>query len=213
MSPEPMRLTVISDYICPWCYIVTTRVARMEAEYLVEVVWWPFELHPETPKEGVRVEALIARRGEAYEAHRRRLKEYAAEVGVQLASNRVVANSHRALELAEFARGRGCFKQVHDALFRAYFVEAQDIGDPAVLLGIAAGAGLDPAEFERSMARGEFAGLVDRATAEARQRGFTSTPTIIFGDRTFVPGAQDWDVYENVLTRLGVPRRGPTTTA
>lgn len=179
----------------------------MEREYEVDLVWWPFELHPETPREGVAAEDLVARRGQAYEAHRERLKAIAAEVGLPLASNRVVANSHRALELAEIARERDAFRPVHDALFTAYFAEGRDIGDESVLLDIAREAGLDPVDVEQELASGEYAQRVDEATAVAREKGFGATPTIIFGDGAYIPGAQDWQVYETVLARLGARRR------
>jgi predicted DsbA family dithiol-disulfide isomerase len=178
----------------------------MEQEFSLDVTWWPFELHPETPVEGRHVDDLIApsRRTDEY---RSMLKQYAADAGLTLASNRWIANSHRALELAEFARDRGKFDEVHEALFRAYFGEARNIGDLDVLLEIATECGLDENEFAAEMLAGGYAGLVDRATATARQGGFTSTPTMIFGDQMMIPGAQDMTVYRDVLRRLGAEPR------
>jgi predicted DsbA family dithiol-disulfide isomerase len=201
-----MKVTVISDYICPWCYIGARRVAEFEREFDVDIQWWPFELHPETPKEGKDITGMVERRGAAYRDH---LKEYAAEAGITLASNRRLANSHRALELAEFARDRAKFRPVHDALFRAYFEEGRDIGDPAVLGEIAAAAGLDPEEFRFECLIGRYADLVDRTSALAREKGFTSTPTMIFDDRFVLSGAQDTVVYADVLKRLGAEPRHP----
>lgn len=181
-------------------------MAQIEEEFDVTVTWWPFELHPETPVEGRHIDEMVApsRRSDEY---RSMLKQYAADAGLPLASNRWVANSHRALELGEFARERGAFEAVHDALFRACWAEGKNIGDPDVLLEIAAEAGLDGREWTATTLMGEYAGLVDRATAAARQAGFTSTPTMIFGDKFMIPGAQDITVYRDVLTRLGVARR------
>jgi predicted DsbA family dithiol-disulfide isomerase len=201
-----MKVTVISDYVCPWCYIGSRRVADFEREFEVDVTWWPFELHPETPPEGRSVEAMVVRRGSAYADH---LKEFAAEAGITLKSNRWLANSHRALELAEFARDRGRFREVHEALFRACFEEARNIGDAAVLEEIAREAGLDPEEFRFETLIGRYAELVDKATAMARQKGVTSTPTIIFDDRFVLTGAQDANVYADVLKRLGAAPRHP----
>jgi predicted DsbA family dithiol-disulfide isomerase len=181
-------------------------VAQFAGEYHVAVTWWPFELHPETPPEGRDLTALVERRGSEYRDH---LRAYAADAGITLASNRHLSNSHRALELAEFARDRGQFEAVHDALFRVYFEETRDIGDLDILLGIASEAGLDAEEFRFETLIGRYASLVDTTTATARQKGVTSTPTMIFDDRFVLTGAQDIDTYRSVLERLGAVPRYP----
>jgi predicted DsbA family dithiol-disulfide isomerase len=181
-------------------------VAQFAGEFHVEVSWWPFELHPETPPEGRDLTAMVERRGQQYRDH---LKSYAAEAGITLASNRRLSNSHRALELAEFARDRGQFEAVHDALFRAYFEQARDIGDVEELLAIAEECGLDAAEFRFETLIGRYAGLVDETTSIARSKGVTSTPTMIFDDRFVLAGAQDAETYRSVLERLGAVPRYP----
>lgn len=181
-------------------------MAQFQELFHVSVTWWPFELHPETPPGGRHVDEIIApsRRTQEYRDH---LKAYAREAGIELASNRIVANSHRALEFAEFARDRGRFDDAHEALFRAYFVEARNIGDPEVLAELATELGLDADEWRTEVALGRYAALIDYATAHARQQGATSTPTMIFDDRFVLTGAQDLDVYINVLERLGARRK------
>src|SRR5688572_9829526 len=142
----------------------------------LDVAWWPYELHTETPREGRSIIEMVNRRGREYADH---LKAYAAEAGITLASNRWLSNSHRSLELAEFARDRGRFAVIHDALFRAYFEEGKDIGDVDVLCEIAAAAGLEADEFRVETLVGRYAELVDTTTKLAREKGFTSTPTMI----------------------------------
>lgn len=181
-------------------------MAQFSDEFHVDVTWWPFELHPETPPEGRDLTALVERRGSEYRDH---LRSYAAEAGITLASNRHLSNSHRSLELAEFARDRGKFDVVHDALFKVYFEDARDVGDLDVLLHVAADAGLDPEEFRFETLIGRYAALVDQATATAREKGVTSTPTMIFDDRFVLTGAQDMDTYRSVLERLGAIPRFP----
>lgn len=185
-------------------------MAQFQREFEVAVTWWPFELHPETPAEGRDVDELLRRtgRGRAYSDH---LRAYAADAGITLASNRWLANSHRALEFAEFARDRGQFEAAHEALFRAYFEEKKDIGDIDVLCELATGCGLDAREFRAEAVVGRYSELIDQTTAIARQKGVTSTPTMIFDDRVVVTGAQDYLVYEDLLRRLGARRRGEAT--
>jgi predicted DsbA family dithiol-disulfide isomerase len=181
-------------------------VAQFQELFDVSVTWWPFELHPETPPEGRNVDEIIApsRRTEQYREH---LKAVARDAGIPLASNRIVANSHRSLEFAEFARDRGKFDEAHEALFHAYFGEARDIGNVDVLADIATAIGLDVDEWRTEVALGRYAALIDQATAIARQQGCSSTPTMIFDDRFVLSGAQDLDVYVNVLERLGARRK------
>ncbi|MEX0781066.1 MAG: DsbA family protein [Dehalococcoidia bacterium] len=182
------------------------RVAQFAGEFHVAVNWWPFELHPETPPEGRDLTALVERRGSEYRDH---LRSYAIEAGITLASNRHLSNSHRALELAEFARDRGQFEAVHEALFKEYFEGARDIGDLDVLMDIARSAGLDPEEFRFETLIGRYASLVDQTTSTARAKGVTSTPTMIFDDRFVLTGAQDIETYRSVLERLGAIPRYP----
>ncbi len=181
-------------------------MAQFEREYNVAVSWWPFELHPETPPEGRNVDEILRRtgRGREYSDH---LKAYAAESGIIMPSNRRVVNSHRALELAEFARDRGRFAEVHEALFRAYCEERRDISDIDVLLEIAASCGLDGDEFGFEILLGRYAELIDKTTRLAREKGVTSTPTMIFDDRFVMTGAQDYLVYQDILKRLGAGLR------
>lgn len=186
--------------------IAARRVAEFQREFEVDVTWWPFELHPETPREGRDISGFVDRRGREYADH---LRSLAAEAGVTLASNRRLSNSHRALELSEFARDRDRFGAVHEALFTAYFEEARDIGDLDVLCKIATAAGLDADEFRVEVLVGRYAGLVDETTAIARKKGYVSTPTIIFDERFVVTGAQDMTVYRDVLHRLGAELRHP----
>jgi len=183
-------------------------VAQFEREFNVAVSWWPFELHPETPPEGRDVDELLRRtgRGRDYSDH---LRAYAAEAGITLSSNRWLANSHRALELAEFARDNGQFEHVHNALFEAYFERQRDIGDVDVLCAIAAECGLDAARFRAEILLGRYAELIDKSTAVARQQSVTGTPTIIFDDRVVVTGAQDYLVYQDLLRRIGAELRDP----
>lgn len=181
-------------------------MAEFEREFEVEVSWWPFELHPETPSQGRSLDGLVSRRGPEYAEH---LKAYAEEAGITLKSNRWLSNSHRCLELAEFARDRGAFGPVHDALFAAYFEEGRDIGDVDVLCDIATAHGLDAAEFKVELMVGRYAALIDETTAIARKKGVQSTPTIIIDDRFVITGAQDANVYADVLRRMGAEPRHP----
>jgi predicted DsbA family dithiol-disulfide isomerase len=214
MSDAHVRVTVVSDYICPWCYVGMARIERLQCEFEIDVEWRPFELHPEVPAQGiVRGERPPSpRREAAYQ----QLGALAQEAGLPFARAERTPNSHRALEAAEFAREHGAFDAYHHALFDAYFGHGRDIGDIDVLAELATACGLDAGALREAIASQRYARLIDERTAEARAEGITGTPTVIFesGDRRFpVAGAQDYDVFAHIAERFGAPRRTQVGTA
>lgn len=188
-------------------------MATIETEFELDVSWWPYELHPETPAAGAELGDVVSG-SPLTRQYRDHLKEYAASAGIELASRDRISNSHRALELSEFAKDHGRFEEIHNRLFVAYFEEGLDIGDEGVLEGIAGEAGLDLDAWRFETALGRYGSLIDQSTALARQKGFTSTPTMILDNRFMIPGAQDELVYRDVLKRMGAsPRDGESHNA
>lgn len=124
----------------------------------------------------------------------------------------VIANSRLSLEAAEFARDAGpeAFDRFHIALFREYFEHDRNIGDLDVLVAIAEEEGLDGAALREALTDRRYLSRVDEGIQWAVEHGLTSTPAFIFeADRLYgVIGAQEYPVFESVMERLGVPRRG-----
>ena len=182
----------------------------MVREFAVEVEWVPFELHPDTPPEGrVRETAQRSTSSGVGSGVREHLRALAEEAGLPMQANTVSANAHKSLEAAEWARdqGREVFEQVHAALFRAYFGEARNISTTDQVVAALAPLGLETASLRAALAEGRYSERVDEYTRLARENGISSTPTFILEDRYVVRGAQEYAVFEDVLTRLGVPRR------
>jgi len=122
----------------------------------------------------------------------------------------LVANSRLALEASEYVReaAPAAFGQFHRAVFRAYFQHGRNIGDPAVLVEVATTCDLNGGELRATLDEHRYRDLVDEKIQRAAANGHTSTPTFLFGDRFAVVGAQEYEFFELVLRRLGVPRRG-----
>ncbi len=182
------------------------RAERLEREFDLDVVWRPFELHPEIPESGVE-RGERRPRPEGYVSPIRALAE---EEGLPYAPSRHTPNSHRALEAAEFAREHGAYAPFHRALFEAYFGRGEDIGDVGVLDKLATDGGLDAAAMEEALASGRYTALVNELTEESRQQGITGTPTYVFesGERRFpLVGAQDYAVFQNIAQRMGAKMR------
>src|SRR5687767_954650 len=133
--PIPIKLEVFTDFVCPWCYLNTPRVARLSQEFNLDVQWLYFPLHPETPKEGLLLSELFAGRNFDLEAAHARLKGLMTAEGLQFNQRTHTFNSRLAQELAK------AFDAVRDPLYKAYFGQARNIGDVEVLVDIAQSVG------------------------------------------------------------------------
>ncbi|HYC14123.1 MAG TPA: DsbA family oxidoreductase, partial [Stellaceae bacterium] len=146
-----MRIDVVSDVICPWCFIGKRRLARaldQRSELAAEIVWHPFQLNPDMPPEGMARERYIAAKfGGGQHADRiyRNVTEVGTAVGIPFHFDRIkiTPNTRDAHRLIRHASEAGSAEPVVEALFNAYFVEGRDIGDRATLSEIAGEAGLD----------------------------------------------------------------------
>ncbi len=205
-----VKLDILSDPICPWCYIGKTNLDRaleQVGDHPFEIEWHPFQLNPEMPAGGMdRREYLEHKFGGREGA----LKAYAPVVeaaeaagleldfaGIQRTPNTL--NAHRLIHWAGY---EGRQTPVVSALFRAYFKEARDIGDLDVLADIADGAGLDAAMMRKLLQGDADADDIRARDAWARERGVTGVPTFIVGQRHAVPGAQPADLWVKVIKEL-----------
>jgi predicted DsbA family dithiol-disulfide isomerase len=116
----------------------------------------------------------------------------------------LVPNSRKALVLAEFARAKGRFGEIHPRLFEAYWVKGRDIGSDDVLVDVADEAGLDRAEVVHALADPAAAlAAIELETREVVGHGVTGVPAWVVDERFLVPGAQPHEVFERVLEGLG----------
>jgi predicted DsbA family dithiol-disulfide isomerase len=205
-----LTIAVFSDVICPWCYLGKRRLEsaldRLGLRESTKVTWLPFELNPTMPPEGMaRLDYREAKFGLAksiqLDAQMTALGE--AE-GVAFAFGRQTRtpSTRRAHKLIAHATRMGNADPVVEALFRAYFEEARDIGDGRVLADIAADAGLDR---EAALAAMEDE-LLDRQVAdleaEAGQSGVSGVPFFIIDGQWAISGAQPAEQWVEALTQL-----------
>ena len=162
----------------------------------MEDTWVSYEIHPETPPEGVLLERLFGpgiRQGQ--ESQRRRC----AELDLPFEGPRFLSNSRMVIEASEFARDAGKHPLFHRAALAAYFARSQDIGDVDILSGLAADIGLDTAALRQELAAGRYAGRRTAAHDEACGLGITGVPTFIFAAGARVVGAQPLDEFRRLL--------------
>jgi predicted DsbA family dithiol-disulfide isomerase len=180
-----LPVDVISDVICPWCFIGKRRlekaVVAFDRQHEVRVRWLPFQLHPAMPKEGIGRREYRTRKFGSWE----RSQELDARVvtvgqteGIDFAFDRMkrtpnTLDAHRLVGLAERQGVQGA---VVEALFRAYVTDGRDISDRRTLLDVAAGAGLDRHGAEATLNSDDGLGAIKGAEALARRFGVDGVP-------------------------------------
>ncbi len=167
---------------------------------MVRVAWVPFELHPETPVEGVPRETYFGR-ARSEQMHNR-LRLVAEEVGLSMEPRDVIINSRRALGAAEFAREHGKFEEMHNALFKAHWERTAKLDNVDDLVRIGAGIGLDGDDLRRAIEQGRYEQLIDDSRHEAESVGINAIPAHVFGRRYLIVGAQPYEAFRRVVDRL-----------
>ena len=161
-----------------------------------------FPLHPETPQEGRSLEELFAGRNVDMEAMYTRMKGLMDEEGLPYGKRSHTYNSRLAQELGKWADTQPGGEAIHDALYRAYFVDAVNVGDVDALLTIAGDVGLDVYAAREVLQSRSFSEAVDADWDLSRRYGVTGVPTFVAA-QTAVVGAQPYEVLENFLQEAG----------
>ncbi len=135
------------------------------------------------------------------------LTRLSAQVGLELQRHQRLINSRPALQAAEFARAAGLFAPMHRALFDAYWLEGRDVSDMPVLREIGTRVGLDVDAMEAAIKADTYGDYLDTRRTEALDLMISGIPAHVIADRYLVMGAQPYEVFEQVMTRLDTPRR------
>jgi predicted DsbA family dithiol-disulfide isomerase len=174
------------------------RIQRLQKDHGVTVKFVHFPLHPDTPPEGRSLEALFAGRGYDTAKMQAQMRARMAAEGLPYGNRTMTYNSRLAQELASWAEPQPGGEAIHDALFRAYFVDGKNIGDNAVLLEIVRNIGLDEAKAREVIEKRTHKAAVDADWEKSRRYGVTGVPTFVVGDRGVV-GAQPYEALEQLV--------------
>jgi predicted DsbA family dithiol-disulfide isomerase len=179
---------------------VTAEQARREFD--ADVVWLPFDLHPEYPPEGIPLAELHRRYGIGL-GERDPLRDRFAADGLDYNRPEIVPNTRLALRLSELARERGLHQPFHDRLMDAYWSEATNIADPDELRRLAAEVGLLAEDVERVIAEpAAYLDLVEDSTRQALSIGINAVPAFVLDRRLIVLGAQPLEVFRRAFAQL-----------
>jgi predicted DsbA family dithiol-disulfide isomerase len=174
------------------------RIERLRREHGVRIKWVHFPLHPDTPQAGRSLDELFAGRGYDVPKMQAQMRARMTAEGLPYGDRKMTFNSRLAQELGAWADTRPGGEAIHDALFRAYFVDGRNIGDPAVLVGIAASVGLPAGEARGVIEKRTYQAAVDADWEKSRRYGVTGVPTFVAGN-SGVAGAQPYEVLEQLV--------------
>lgn len=203
---SPLRVKIVSDVVCPWCLIGTRRLElALEAAGAADadVEFRPFLLDPSTPPEGEDLRGRLRRKYGNPDAMFARVEAAARQSGIDLDFSRVrrAVSTLRAHTLLRHARPRGTQVALAKALFGAYFLDGQDVSDPALLAPLASRHGFDEAEAARLMGDQAELERTRREADEAARAGVSGVPFTVFGGRYAVAGAQPIEVFRQAIER------------
>ena len=205
-----IKLDILSDPICPWCYIGKANLDRaLEAhpDHPFQIEWHPFQLNPDMPEGGMDrreyLETKFGGKDQAVQVYSR-IADAAEAAGLDIDFGAIARtpNTINAHRLIHWAGLEGRQTPVVAALFRAYFKDGRDIGDVDVLADIADSVGLDAAMIRKLMAGDSDLEDIRKRDAWAREKGVTGVPTFIVGQQHAVPGAQPPELWARVIGEL-----------
>ncbi len=205
-----MRIDIVADFVCPWCYVGRRRLAIALAQrpaVQAEIHWHPFELNPEIPPAGVPRERWWQARFGSSERLAEMLGQLVAigldlDIDFDFTAIEMQPNTRLAHELMHLATRHGCADDLAEALFAAHFSRGQPLGHPETLAGLAQDLGLPQDEIESTLGGRHDAETVSQHLQQVREAGVTSVPNSILDGRHAFSGAQEPPFLLQVLDRL-----------
>lgn len=205
-----VKLDILSDPICPWCYIGKSyldRALEAEGDHPFEIEWHPFQLNPTMPRDGMDRRAYLEQKfggkDGAVKAYAP-VVENAKKAGLDINFEGILRtpNTLDAHRVIHWAGIEGLQTRVVNALFKGYFVDGRDIGDHETLADIADSAGMDAAVVQKLLATDEDVENIKKRDAHSREMGVNSVPTFVVANQHAVPGAQPPELWRKVISDI-----------
>ena len=207
---QPVRIDVVSDVVCPWCFIGKHRLEKalaLRPDIPVEVHWRPYFLNDWIPREGIsREQYLTTKFGspERYKGIAQRVTAAAAEEGLTYASDKMkrqpnTLDCHR---LIRWAETEGKAAEMKQKLMDLYFTQGADLTDRETLVQAAASVGLDAKTVREGLASDQDVAEIEREALSAKEAGIEGVPCFIFGGKFAVSGAQSPEYLAEAIDRM-----------
>ena len=206
---DTVSVDIVADLVCPWCWLGKRNwdaARKLVPDIPVETVWRPYQLDPDLPRAGRPYRDYMKAKfsgenTERWTQMRTYLEQAAPAAGIEFCFDAIpvrpnTLNAHRILR---WAAGQGVVDKAAEGLFRAFFADGQDIGDPQVLSQIAGAAGLDPELTAELLTSDQDEASIREEEAFFRKLGVTGVPTYIFNGRFAVSGAQEPQILADAI--------------
>jgi predicted DsbA family dithiol-disulfide isomerase len=207
---QPVRIDVVSDIVCPWCFIGKHRLEKaiaLNPDIPVEVRWRPYFLNDWIPREGIsREQYLTTKFGspERYKGIAQRVSAAAAAEGLTYAMDKISRqpNTLDAHRLIRWADEIGKAAEMKQRLMDLYFTEGADLTNHAVLAQAAADIGLDAEATRKALASDKDVAEIEREALSAKEAGIDGVPCFIFGGKFAISGAQAPEYLAEAIERM-----------
>ena len=211
-NQQPVRIDVVSDVVCPWCFIGKRRLEKaiaLQPEIPVEIHWRPYFLNDWIPREGIsREEYLTTKFGspERYKGIAQRVSTAAAAEGLTYAIDKISRqpNTLDAHRLIRWAGETGKAAEMKQKLMDLYFTAGADLTNSAVLVQAATDLGLDADTIRKALASDKDVAAVEREALSAKEAGIEGVPCFIFGGKFAISGAQAPEYLAEAIERAAV---------
>lgn len=205
-----MQIDVISDPVCPWCYIGKRRLeraVRLRPHISFEIRWRPFQLDPATPPEGYDRKTYIEQKfgsSDRVKPIQTALLQAGESEGIAFAFDKITRtpNTINAHRLIRWAHSLGVQGDIVEGLFRGYFVDGMDIGQIKILAQIGDAAGMDGELVEELLSSDTDIESVEQQDSMARKFGVQGVPSFFMGGKTLITGAEDAETLAQIIDRV-----------
>jgi predicted DsbA family dithiol-disulfide isomerase len=213
MTKPTIKVDVISDVVCPWCYIGKRRLEKalnkLDSEYTFEVTYHPFELNPSIPESGINQKQYLSQKfggEERYEKITAHVTQVAAEEGITFNFHKqaVSPNTRSAHRIIQLAKHVNLQTEVKEAFMKAYFTDGVDLSKNENLITCATQAGMESNIVEQLLASDMGVAEVIQAEKEIQQLGITGVPFYIINNKYGLSGAQPPDAFIEVIQKAAL---------
>ena len=212
MLKPKIKISVVSDIVCPWCYIGKRRlekaIDKLSDKFDFEIEYFPFELNPQMPAQGVDQKQYLTDKfgsEDHYEQITGRTTAAAAEEGLKFdfASQKISPNTRNAHRLVQLAKEDNKHLELVEALFKAYFTEGVDLSKPENLVRLAVSVGMDQSKVEQFLNSDTGVAEVEIAEHELQKLGISGVPFYIIDNKYGISGAQASESFIKAFEEIG----------
>jgi predicted DsbA family dithiol-disulfide isomerase len=197
MQSMPLRLDVWTDYICPFCFLATCRLEKLQEHEPMVIHWRAFMLRPPgSPPQSAQTRAMVE------QEHAYVKEQIQAEFGFDLHPGPIGISTYAAHLATKYAEAQGKGDAFHAAVMNAYWREGQSVDDKKLLKHIATQIGLPSEDLAAALEEETWAKAVQTDIALADWNGITGVPALVFGEKYLVSGAQPEEVLKHVIAML-----------